>query len=97
VFKAATDKQVTLIEKILTERELYYGEYDRLWKRLEAHRINERTPGEGTWIECKNASKIIDWLFRNTKPVPRAEADGMDDPRDDDPAANYQDGPSGDH
>jgi hypothetical protein len=60
----ATTAQIEYLEKLLTENELYTGDYDRLWSLLEAHRIDLRTPGDGTRIPLDQASAAIDWVKR---------------------------------
>jgi len=62
----ATDKQVSYLEALLTQHKLYDGHYDRLWKILEAHRIDQRTPGDGTRMTREAASQAIDWVKRQT-------------------------------
>jgi hypothetical protein len=58
----ATGKQLSLIEGILTDNGLYDGNWDRTWKRLEAARIDERNPGDGTPVTRREASAMIDYL-----------------------------------
>jgi hypothetical protein len=61
----ASSAQITEIEQFLTARELHFNEYDRLWAILEAHRIDERCPGDGTPIAAGHAARIMAWLRRN--------------------------------
>jgi hypothetical protein len=61
----ASAAQIKRIEDFLSARQLYCNEYDRLWNQLEAHRINERTPGDGTPISADRADLIWAWLHRN--------------------------------
>ncbi len=73
----ATDEQITYLEQTLTQHTLYAGHYDRLWSMMEAHRIDERCPGDGTRIERRHADQIIAWVNRqigidNLRPLPRA-------------------------
>jgi len=63
--EAADTGQITEIEQFLTARALYFNDFDRLWKMLEAHRIDERNPGDGTRIDRDQAAKIMGWLQRN--------------------------------
>lgn len=58
----ATDAQIGRIENTLTANQLYSGDFDRLWKILEAHRIDQRNPGDGTPMRKQTASRTIDWL-----------------------------------
>jgi hypothetical protein len=60
----ATPAQITYLEKLLTENDFYTGDYDRLWSLLEAHRVDLRTPGDGTRIPLDQASAAIDWVKR---------------------------------
>lgn len=60
----ATDAQISYLERLLTDNELHTGDYDRLWKILEAHRIDMRTPGDGTRMLKSTASDAIDWVKR---------------------------------
>jgi len=59
---SATSGQIGRIEKILTANELYFNNWDRTWARLEAHRIDEREPGDGTRITWTMAQLMLDWL-----------------------------------
>lgn len=61
----ATSAQITEIEEFLTERELYFGDFDRLWKLLRMHRTDEQCPGDGSRITVANARGIMAWLNRN--------------------------------
>jgi hypothetical protein len=75
-FYPATDEQITYLEQTLTQHKLYAGHYDRLSAMLEAHRIDERCPGDGTPIERRHADQIIAWVNRqigidNLRPLPR--------------------------
>jgi hypothetical protein len=63
--RIATSDQITRIEEILTSHDLYHNEYDRLWSLLEAHRIDERTHGDGSPIPYARAELILAWLGRN--------------------------------
>lgn len=58
----ATTKMVGYLEWLLTEHNLYFNEFDRLWKLLEAHRIDEQNPGDGARIPFEQASKAIDYV-----------------------------------
>ena len=60
----ATLDQIKYLEDLLTQNKLYDGHYDRLWSILEAHRIDLRTPGDGTRMERDTASAAIDWMKR---------------------------------
>jgi hypothetical protein len=62
--KYATAGQVEFMEKIMARNGFYYGHFDRLWKLLEAHRTDLRTPGDGTRMDRDVASQTIDWLLR---------------------------------
>jgi|SRR6266705_1934034 len=66
----ATSDQITWLENTLTAHELYAGDYDRLWSALEAHRIDERTPGDGSRIAYDHAEEIIAWVRRQTGQAP---------------------------
>jgi hypothetical protein len=75
----ATATQIDYLEKTLTQHELYFGHYDRLWAMLEAHRIDERTPGDGTPIGRYHADQIIGWVnrqigYRYLRPLPEGPA-----------------------
>lgn len=61
----ATSSQVTKIEQFLTGRNLYFDDFDRLWSLLEAHRADERCPGDGARITVAHATQIMAWLERN--------------------------------
>jgi hypothetical protein len=54
----------TMIENFLMEKRLHFGRFDRLWSRLEAHRIDERVPGDGTRIPEADLEAIWKWLVR---------------------------------
>jgi hypothetical protein len=56
----------TMIENLLSARELHSGRFDLLWSRLEAHRIDERDPGDGTRIPEADLKGIWEWLARQT-------------------------------
>lgn len=58
----ATQSQIDRIKATLTDNNLYLGPWDLTWKRLEAHEIDVRTPGDGTRIEVGKASQMIDYL-----------------------------------
>lgn len=58
----ATDGQISALEKMLTKHELYTGHFDRLWKLLKAHRIDVRTPGDGTRMSYDLAVRTTAWL-----------------------------------
>ena len=60
----ATDDQITWIESFLTHRNLYLGHFDRLWKLLEMHRLNERDRSDGSPISREHADRIVGWLYR---------------------------------
>lgn len=61
----ATSDQLTWIEEFLTQRGLHFNEFDRLWKILEAARIDQRNPGDGTPISYEHAEQIRSWLYHN--------------------------------
>lgn len=63
--RVASSKQLGFMEDILTRNGLYHNEFERLWKMLEAARIDERTPGDGTPISMQRAHEIIQWLLRH--------------------------------
>ena len=54
----------TLIERFMTDNSLFTGRYDRLWSRLEAHRIDERMPGDGTLMATSELLTAWRWLQR---------------------------------
>ena len=54
------------IEQFMVANSLFSGRYDRLWARLEAHRIDERDPGNGTRITKADLSAIWAWFLRQT-------------------------------
>lgn len=60
----ATDGQIKYLKDLLTNNELYAGEYDRLWKLLAVHELDVRTPGDGTRMPFAQASASIDWVKR---------------------------------
>jgi hypothetical protein len=60
----ATLEQVERLEKLLTDNELYTGHYDRLWKMLEAHRIDLRERGDGTRMTVETANEAFAWVTR---------------------------------
>jgi hypothetical protein len=60
----ATQNQIDYLKKLLTEHQLYDGHYDRLWKLLEVHEVDVRTPGDGTRMTLQQASASIDWVKR---------------------------------
>jgi hypothetical protein len=74
----ATQPQIDLLTRILAENELYTGHYDRLWKMLEVHEVDVRTPGDGTRMTFQTASDAIDWVkaqvarLRAERPAPAA-------------------------
>jgi hypothetical protein len=85
----ATDRQVSYIESLLTKHGLYDGEFDRLWKILEMHRLWMQTKDtedrDGTPMNFDIASRTIDWVkgqiskhgwtpVASTQPVPQATA-----------------------
>lgn len=55
----ALQQQVDYMKRALTEHQLYDGEWDRLWKRLEVHEIDVRTPGDGTRMTFEDASQYV--------------------------------------
>jgi Family of unknown function (DUF6011) len=72
----ATQPQIDRIKRTLAAHDLYFGgHYDRLWKILEAHEIDVRTPGDGTRMTRDTASATIDWLDQQVaKLAPAASA-----------------------
>jgi hypothetical protein len=56
----------TMIENFLMEHNLHFGRFDVLWSRLEAHRIDERVPGDGTRMSEADLKGIWEWLARQT-------------------------------
>jgi hypothetical protein len=56
----------TMIENFLMENNLHFGRFDRLWSRLEAHRIDEQVPGDGTRMSEADLKEAWDWLARQT-------------------------------
>jgi hypothetical protein len=60
----ATRDQVQTMKGILLANNLFDGHYDRLWKLLEVHEIDVRTPGDGTRMPYDTAVKTIAWLRR---------------------------------
>lgn len=60
----ATPKQLKYIEDILWRNELYNNEFERLWAILEAARIDEAHPGDGSPMPKTQASATITWLLR---------------------------------
>lgn len=60
----ASSEQLTNIENLLSTNQLYTGRYDRLWAELEAARIDQREPGDGTPMSPARASEIWAWLNR---------------------------------
>jgi hypothetical protein len=63
---ASRNGTATQIEQFLTRHELFTGRFDRLWSRLEAHRIDERVPGDGTRMSNQELNEILSWLNRQT-------------------------------
>lgn len=62
--KWALQQQVDYMKRVLTEHQLYDGEWDRLWKQLEAHEIDVRTPGDGTRMTFEDASQYVAQVAR---------------------------------
>jgi hypothetical protein len=62
--KWATKDQINFLKSLLTTHSLYDGHYDRLWKLLEVHEVDVRTPGDGTRMTSRLASDSIDWVKR---------------------------------
>jgi len=60
----ARNDTISAIEDILVRNELYAGAYDRLWKELQAHRIDERQRGDGSPMSQARAAMIYGWLAR---------------------------------
>lgn len=60
----ASNQQLTQIEDLLSTNQLYTGRYDRLWAELEAARIDQRTPGDGSPMAPERAELIWAWLNR---------------------------------
>jgi hypothetical protein len=60
----ATEGQVSTLEAMLTEHKLYAGHYDRLWKQLEGHRLNQRRSDDGCPMPFALASATVKWLAR---------------------------------
>jgi hypothetical protein len=58
----ANQPMIDLLKNLLTAHELYTGHFDRLWKMLEAHEIDVRTPGDGTKIPLSTGMDAIDWV-----------------------------------
>jgi hypothetical protein len=80
----ATETQIEYLEKTLTQHELYWGHYDRLWAMLEAHRIAEAADARGVERDGALMSRyqtdlIIGWVnrqigHRNLRPLPEGPA-----------------------
>ena len=60
----ASSDQVKTMEDLMTRHDLYLGHWDRAWKILEAHRIDERTPGDGTRLTEAQANRMLRWMVR---------------------------------
>lgn len=60
----ATQAQIDYLKNLLVKHELYTGDYDRLWKLLEVHEVDVRTPGDGSRMPAAQASDSIDWVKR---------------------------------
>lgn len=60
----ATDGQLSYLEDALSANALYDGHYDRLWKILEAARIDMRRRGDGAPLSARQAAEIRVWLDR---------------------------------
>lgn len=57
--------KIEWIETFLASRDLFGNDFDRLWKLLGAHRLNERDPADGCPIPDAQATAIVGWLYRN--------------------------------
>lgn len=66
----ATQEQVDYMKTVMLANDLFTGHYDRLWKLLEVHETDVRTPGDGTRMTYETADKTITWLNRQvSKPA----------------------------
>jgi hypothetical protein len=79
--------KVGWIESFLEHRGLFANEYDRLWKLLESHRLNERDSADGAALSIVHADQIMKWLIRKhpfDRPVRRdLSGDVAEDPTPD--------------
>ena len=83
----ASAAQLSRLERTLTDNDLHGGHYERLWAILEAARIDERTPGDGTPFPPAQASATIDWVgAQGYYPKPAA---GQQTPYPKVPAGHY--------
>ncbi len=55
------------IKATLVKYEMFSGAYDRLWKMLECHEIDVRSPGDGTFIPAAKWIEIAGWLGRTVE------------------------------
>jgi hypothetical protein len=58
---------IRFLKTLLSERELYSGEYDLTWKMIECHEIDILRPGDGSRVSFDWASTKID----DVKAIPR--------------------------
>jgi hypothetical protein len=69
-YEAEAAKAQPLVDGIkatLLRYEMFTGAYDRLWKMLEAHEIDVRCPGDGTFIPAERWIEIAGWLGRTVE------------------------------